>query len=277
MDPSRWRKVCDLFDAALAREPAERSGLLATVPAPELRRDVETLLAAHDAPGPLDRLAGRMDLMRTEAFGQRPTDPTVTERTYTLAPGRRLGRHEIRGRLGAGGMGEVYRAYDTRLEREVAIKVLGRRVLERPGALQRFEQEARAASALNHPNIITLYDIGEEPSFPYIVMELVEGQSVRHMMHGPWPLELLLHLATQIADGLVAAHERAIVHRDLKPENILVSRDWIAKIVDFGLAQVRLAPDDAPTQLAGAIQGTLGYMPPETVAGAPADPRSDQF
>ncbi len=280
MDPVRWRQLCDLFDAALEVEPAERSGWVAAVRDLDLRREVESLLAAHEAPGPLDRLAAQMDLMRAEALPGRLSKPGATECTNSLAPGRRLGRHEIRARLGAGGMGEVYRAYDTRLLREVAIKVLGRRILERPGALQRFEQEARAVSALNHPNIIALYDIGEEPSFPYIVMELVEGESMRQMLHGPWPLELLLHLATQIADGLVAAHERQIVHRDLKPENILVSREWVAKIVDFGLAQFRLAPEQCGREKqeeAGAVQGTLGYLPPEILAGAPADPRSDQF
>ena len=179
-------------------------------------------------------------------------------------------------------MGEVYRAFDTRLQREVAIKVLARRVQQRPGALQRFEEEARAASALNHPNIITVYDIGEEESFPYIVMELVEGESLRSMLARPWPVELLLHLAVQIADGLVAAHERQIVHRDLKPENILVSRQGIAKILDFGLAQLDedVSSDQAPAErpaAAGVFVGTLGYLSPEALAGEPVDLRADQF
>jgi predicted ATPase len=280
MDPVRWRRVCDLFDAALERDPAERSGLVAAVADLELRRELESLLAAHEAPGPLDRLAPHMNLMRVEAFSGRLSEPVAAERAHSLSPGRRLGRHEIRARLGAGGMGEVYRAYDTRLRREVAIKILGRQVLERPGALQRFEQEARAASALNHPNIITLYDVGEEPSLPYIVMELVEGESVRRMLHAPWPLELLLHVAIQIADGLVAAHDKDIIHLDLKPENVLVTRTWVAKIVDFGLAQFRRAPEVSGTETPaapGALQGTLGYVAPETLAGAPADARSDQF
>ena len=280
MDPLRWRQVCDLFEAALEREPADRAGLLDAVGDVEVRREVESLLAAHEAYGPIDRLASGMDLMRSEALSGRPSRPAAAnDRTTHLPLGQRLGRHEIRARLGAGGMGEVYRAYDTRLQREVAIKILNRRIHERPGALQRFEQEARAASALNHPNIATLYDIGEEPALPYIVMELVEGESVRQMLHAPWPLELILHLAIQIADGLVAAHERQIVHRDLKPENVLVTRGWVAKIVDFGLAEFRLDSEERSVNGGepGAVQGTIGYSAPEMLAGAAADPRSDQF
>ncbi len=280
MEADRWRQVCDLFAAALDREPAERSELLAAIPDGDLRREVESLLAAHDAPGPLDRLAASVDLLRREVLASgRSSSPPATGATR-LTPGRRLGRHEIRARLGAGGMGEVYRAYDTRLQREVAIKVLGNRILDRPGALQRVEQEARAVSALNHPNVVTLHDLGGDASFPYLVMELVEGDSVRQLLHGAWPLELLLHVAVQIADGLVAAHERGIVHRDLKPENVLVTRDWVAKIVDFGLAEFRV-----PATIAGGgedavtrpLQGTAGYVPPEVLAGAPCDPRGDQF
>jgi predicted ATPase len=174
-------------------------------------------------------------------------------------------------------MGEVYRAYDTRLQREVAIKVLGRRLLGRPEALQLFEQEARAVSALNHPNIITLYDIGEEPAFPYIVMELVEGKSLREMLSASssWPLGPLLRVANQVAEGLVAAHERHIVHRDLKPENILVSHDGVAKIVDFGIAQIRM--DYGGADVPKGFRGTLGYVSPEALACEPVDARSDQF
>jgi predicted ATPase len=282
MGPDRWRRVCELFDGALALDRAARPGFLDAVGDADLRREVESLLAAHETTGPLDRLAAHMALVRAAAFSGAPPEPAARERGYGLAPGQRLGRHEIRSSLGAGGMGEVYRAYDPRLQREVAIKVLGPWLLERPGALQRFEQEARAASALNHPHIVTVHDVGEERSLPYIVMELVDGQSVRQMLQAPVPVELLLDLATQIADGLVAAHDREIVHRDLKPENILVSRRSVAKIVDFGLAQFRpaRAPDTLGTagqEQPGGIQGTLGYVAPEILAGGPADARSDQF
>ncbi len=277
MEPVRWRRVCELFDAALALDPGERGGFVAAVEDVELRRELESLLAAHEAIGPLDRLAPQMGVMRREAFSGEAAQAPTAERAPTLAPGRRLGRHEIRGSIGAGGMGEVYRAHDTRLHREVAIKILGRRVLERPGALQRFEEEARAASALNHPNIVTVHDVGEEPAFPYIVMELVDGHSLRGMLHAPWPLDLLLHVAIQIADALVAAHDRGIIHLDLKPENVLVSRTWVAKIVDFGLAQFRRGDVERAEEPPGAPRGTLGYVAPEILAGAPADPRADGF
>jgi predicted ATPase len=286
MDAVRWRRVSALFLEALEADGTERAVLLGGVVEPDLRHEVESLLAAHEGPGAVDRLTVEMDELRRVALARASSTSSLEsrdgERPPILEPGRRLGRHEIRTRLGAGGMGEVYRAYDTRLERDVAIKVLGRRVQEKPGALQRFEQEARAASALNHPNIITVYDIGEEASCPYIVMELVEGSSLRQMLGAPWPLDLILHLCVQIADGLVAAHERQIVHLDLKPENILVNRQGAVKILDFGLAQFRrhvLAPPGEMASPAppGALLGTPGYLAPESLAEEPPDARADQF
>jgi len=292
MQGDRWRRVVQLFGDALEREPRERGAFLDAARAdPELRQEMESLLAAHEATGPLDRLAAQMDQLRQQALAVQPTLERVTEQEGAagsgvprLGPGDRLGRYEIRSHLGAGGMGEVYRALDSRLGRDVAVKIVGRRAQERPNALERFEQEARAASALNHPNIITVHDIGEERFFPYIVMELVEGESLRQMLAGPWPVELLLHVAVQIADGLAAAHERGIVHCDLKPENILVTRQGIAKILDFGIAQFRLieTPRDAPDSGSraprrGPLMGTVGYMSPEVVAGGSPDFRSDHF
>jgi predicted ATPase len=291
MDDDRWRLVCSLFGDAVERDGEERAALLGAAADPDLRREVESLLAAHEGTGSLDRLAAQMDGLRRAALAGVTGVPSAANAGGRAPPaglesGQRLGRHEIRARLGAGGMGEVYRAFDTRLQREVAIKILGQGVRLRSGALQRFEQEARAASALNHPNIVTVYDIGEESSFPYIVMELVEGASLRQMLSGPWPIELLLHVAVQIADGLVAAHERHIVHGDLKPENILLNRQGIAKILDFGLAQfwiagvalnpleARLAEGSLPR---GALLGTPGYLSPEIVRGEVADERADQF
>jgi predicted ATPase len=282
MVDDRWRRVCSLFGAVVESAAAGRAALLDAAVDPELRREVESLLAAHEGAGSLDRLAAQLDGMRRAALASR--DGSVASAggraaPAALAPGRRLGRHEIRSRLGAGGMGEVYRAFDTRLQREVAIKILGQSVRLRSGALQRFEQEARAASALNHPNIVTVYDIGEESAAPYIVMELVEGASLRQMLSRPWPLDLLLHVAAQLADGLVAAHERRIVHGDLKPENVLVSRHGIAKILDFGLAHFRVAEalPDAAAPRPGALLGTPGYLAPEIVRGYAADERADQF
>jgi len=152
-----------------------------------------------------------------------------------LSAGAHLGPYEILSPLGAGGMGEVYRARDTRLDREVAIKVLSKELAEDSGRLKRFEKEARAASALNHPNIVTIYDIGSVDSTLYIAMERVEGKTLRDLLAGgPLPIKKLLQAATQIAEGLAKAHDAGIVHRDLKPENVMVTKDGLVKILDLG-------------------------------------------
>ena len=204
----------------------------------------------------------------------------------TLTAGSRLGPYEILAPLGAGGMGEVYRARDTRLGREVAIKVLPSELSSDKERLRRFEQEARAASALNHPNIVTVHDIGEVDSAPYIAMELVEGKTVRELIvSGPLPVRRLLAIAAQVAEGLAKAHAAGIVHRDLKPENLMVSADGFVKILDFGLAKLAEASDAlsrSPTMAPpethpGTVLGTVGYMSPEHAAGQTLDFRSDQF
>jgi predicted ATPase len=283
MDEDRWRQLSALLGGALELRGEARTAFMRDVVPAELRGEVESLLAASETAGPLDRLEAGMDALRSAAlastrFSSGPAEGAGAEIAAGLRPGQRLGRHEIRARVGAGGMGEVYRAFDTRLAREVAVKVLGRRVLERPDARSRFEQEARAASALNHPNIITVHDIGDEQSLPYIVMELIDGESLRQLLcAGPCPVELLLHLAIQISDGIVAAHERQIVHGDLKPENILLNRQRVAKIVDFGLARFRVDDPPATSATRIALQGTPGYLAPELLAGRPADARCDQF
>src|SRR5881409_633309 len=157
----------------------------------------------------------------------------------TLPIGSRLGPYEILAPLGSGGMGEVYRARDARLGREVALKVLPSELSENADRLSRFEQEARSASALNHPNIVTVHDIGRSDSTSYIAMELVEGRTLRELSAGdPLPVRRVLAHAVQIADGLAKAHAAGIVHRDLKPENVMVSKDGFAKILDFGLAKL---------------------------------------
>jgi Tol biopolymer transport system component len=205
-----------------------------------------------------------------------------------LGTGSRLGPYEIVAPIGVGGMGEVYRARDGRLGREIALKVLPTEVAQDSERRTRFEQEARAASALAHPNIVTVYDVGESDSTVWIAMELVEGRTVRDLLaSGPLSARRALEIGTQVAEGLAAAHAAGIVHRDLKPENLIVSRDGYVKILDFGLAKLverGIAAAEGPTVSAGApgtepgtVMGTVGYMSPEQAAGQPLDFRSDQF
>ena len=204
-----------------------------------------------------------------------------------LTSGTKLGPYEIQSPLGAGGMGEVYRAHDTRLGRDVAIKVLPQSFSSDPDRLQRFQREARVLSALNHPNLLAIYDVGVQDGVNYLVSELLEGQTLRERMNGTaLPPRKVTEYALQLAHGLAAAHDKAIVHRDLKPDNVFVTRDERVKILDFGLAkQTHLAApaadsatltSPAPT-LAGVVLGTIGYMSPEQVRGETVDHRSDIF
>jgi eukaryotic-like serine/threonine-protein kinase len=197
--------------------------------------------------------------------------------------GSKLGPYEFLSPLGAGGMGEVWRARDTRLGRDVALKILPEALASDPGKARRFDKEARAASALNHPNIVTVYEVGSADAISYIAMELVEGKTLRETIFaGPLALKTVLNVACQIASGLARAHGAGIVHRDLKPENVMISRDGLAKVLDFGLAKRMPFEGDAgsieSTQTQeGAVVGTVGYMSPEQAAGKPLDYRSDQF
>ena len=205
----------------------------------------------------------------------------------TVAPGTRLGPYEILSPLGAGGMGEVYRARDTRLGREVAVKVLPERYSGDTDLARRFEQEARAVAALSHPNVVTLYDFGRDGDRLYAVSELLEGETLRtRLAHTPPPWQKAIDIAVAVADGLAAAHARGIVHRDLKPENIFLTSDGRVKILDFGLARWRPAAGaagetSAPTAAGGTepgyVMGTVGYMSPEQVRGEQAEPTSDIF
>ncbi len=205
----------------------------------------------------------------------------------TLSAGTKLGPYEILAPIGAGGMGEVYRAKDPRLGREVAIKVLPELFSQDKDRLKRFEQEARSASALNHPNIVTIHEIGLVDGTSYMAMELIDGTSLRELLaSGPLASKRLLELAVQIAEGLSKAHGAGIVHRDLKPENVMVSKDGYVKLLDFGLAKLFVAPQDGGSGMAtaihqetqpGTVMGTVGYMSPEQASGRPVDFRSDQF
>ena len=199
----------------------------------------------------------------------------------TVGPGTRLGPYSVIAAIGSGGMGQVYRAHDDRLGRDVAIKVLPPEVAADADRLRRFEQEARAAAALNHSNILALYDIGSEHGVSFIVTELLDGRTLRELLAEERPATArVIDLAAQIADGLAAAHGRNLVHRDIKPENIFVTTDGHAKILDFGLAKVVEPSGEVPTRAATAphtVLGTAGYMAPEQVRGQPLDHRADIF
>jgi Tol biopolymer transport system component len=201
----------------------------------------------------------------------------------SLAPGSRLGPYEIVGPLGAGGMGEVYRAKDTRLGRDVAVKILPVHLSQHPEVRERFEREARAISSLNHPNICTLYDIGREGEADYFVMELLDGESLgARLERGPMKLDEVLRIGAQIAEGLSAAHKQGIVHRDLKPGNVVLTKSG-AKILDFGVAKLReeqvveTATRTTPLTSVGSMVGTVQYMSPEQLEGRPVDHRADLF
>jgi len=205
----------------------------------------------------------------------------------TLASGTKLGRYEIRSQLGAGGMGEVYQGRDTHLGRDVAVKVLPTNLSTDTDRLRRFEQEACAASALNHPNILVVHDIGSHDGTTYVVSELLEGETLRKRIAGtPLGQRRAVDYALQIANGLAAAHEKGIIHRDLKPDNIFITNDGRVKILDFGLAKLtqldgNQVQTDIPTRRVntdpGVVMGTVGYMSPEQLKGSPVDQRSDIF
>ena len=207
-----------------------------------------------------------------------------------LAPGDRLGPYEVVSRLGKGGMGEVFRARDVRLGRFVALKVLPPELTPEPSRarrLRRFELEARSASALSHPNVVSIFDVGRRGNLPYLAMELVEGRTLESLLErGPLPIRLLLDVAVQLAEGIAAAHEAGIVHRDLKPANLMLSKNGFLKILDFGLARsdgfdtdlgAAGSTETSPATVPGAILGTVGYMSPEQAMGETVDERSDQF
>jgi TolB-like protein len=207
----------------------------------------------------------------------------------SLSSGTRLGPYEIRGSLGRGGMGEVYRAADPRLGREVAIKILSAETASDPDSIRRFEKEARAVASLSHPHIVPLFDVGEAEGLRYVVTELVEGETLRSLLlSGPLPAPEAARIASEVAQGLAAAHEKGLVHRDIKPENIILGRNGAARILDFGLVQrvepapLGGAPEDALTAgpastEIGTIAGTVGYMSPEQIRGERPDGRSDIF
>ena len=272
MTPERWRQITDIFHAALTRHADSREKYLSDACQDDLslRPEVDALLACHEAAGD---------------FGE-ATLRTTLELSRRLPPGTELGPYRLEQVLGAGGMGEVYRAHDMRLGRHVAIKILPEVFRDDPERRRRFEREARAISNVTHPHICTLHDIGEHNGLTYLVMELVEGETLATRLDsGPLPLDHALRYGIEIASALDRAHRQGIVHRDLKPGNVMLTKDG-AKLLDFGLAKLRAepaaigsgAPTGGPTSTAeGAILGTLPYMAPEQLEGKEADARTDIF
>ena len=234
MTRERWQQVCDLLEQALEVAPQQRPALLDRACGADrpLRQEVEVLLASSDHV--------RSSFLQAPPLVERMSQTESTTRDV-LTPGAKLGPYLIQSLIGTGGMGEVYRARDTELKREVAIKVLPEFWSRDPERLHRFELEAQAAAALNHPNIISIHHVGQYDGSPYIVTELLQGETLRERLRrGPILLRKAVEYAVQIAHGLAAAHDRSIVHRDLKPENLFVTKDGRVKILDFGLA--RLGP-----------------------------------
>jgi serine/threonine protein kinase len=284
MIPRReWESLRALFEAALQRPAAERSAFLRDQSHGDEAtcREVESLLAAHEQ---------AEDFLK-ESAADPASENVLPIDTPRLAAGSRLGAFEILEPLGIGGMGEVYRARDTRLDRCVAIKVLSAELEIAPRGRQRFEREARAISKLSHPHICTVHDVGtaqvDRSEVSFLVLELLEGETLAaQLARGPLPIPIALTYATDVADALATAHAHGIVHRDLKPSNVMVTRSGV-KLLDFGLAQLRM-PDGAAAELpatashtpltaAGMVFGTLPYMSPEQVEGRRVDSRSDIF
>jgi len=277
MTPERYQHIGRLLDAALARAPEERAAFLdqACAGDPDLRQEVESLLAYEEQAAHLmERPPGAVV---AGALAEEPARSMV---------GRELGRYQMLSLLGAGGMGEVYRAKDTRLGREVAVKILPPHLADDPEALSRFEREARAVAALSHPNILAIHDFGTEHGVSYAVMELLEGETLgARLKRSALEWREAVEIGIAVTEGLQAAHAKGIIHRDLKPENIFLTTEGRVKILDFGIARVkRQVSVEAPswstvaeTTQPGTVRGTVVYMSPEQVRGEVVEAPSDLF
>ena len=278
MRPERWQRIKELFESALEREPDKRAAFLDRECAGDeaLRSEVESLLSSHEQ---------SESFMESPAVEDAAADLLADDRK--LQAGQAIGRYEILSMIGEGGMGEVYLARDSRLQRKVALKMLPAYLSRDRDRLRRFEQEARAASALSHPNVCMIHEISEaEDGRPYIAMEYVEGETLRQRLERePIKLGESLDVAVQVASALAAAHEAGIVHRDIKPENIMLRRDGLVKVLDFGLAKLAEHPVSQIVTKAGTrsgvktepgvVLGTAQYMSPEQARGLAVDARTD--
>ena len=275
MQPERWQQIDQLFHLALEKERDERELFLAEVCAGDevLRNDIEELIASHE---------------QAEDFIESPASDLAAgwfaRGQSGLKPGEKIGPYEVQSVLGIGGMGEVYLAIDTRLSRQVALKLLPPRFTSDPERVRRFEQEVRAASALNHPNFVTIHEIGHVNNTQFMVTEFVQGQTLRQLMNEkPFTLNEALNVAIQVASALAGAHSAGIVHRDIKPENIMLRADGYVKILDFGLAKLTETQtlDSDPETITllqsspGLVMGTVQYMSPEQARGKKVDARTD--
>src|SRR5262245_29819178 len=295
MTPEQWKKLDALFHEALELDKEARAAHLARVCGDDgqLREEAERLLAAHEREG---------DFIEAPSFAE-TMGPSADDLNQSPV-GRRIGPYQVISMLGRGGMGEVFLAEDTRLERKVALKILPGDFTQSPDRLRRFEREAKAASALNHPNILTIHEIGESDGAHYIVSEFVEGETLRAMIErGRLDVDQAITIAEQLASALGVAHEAGIIHRDIKPENVMVRPDGLVKVLDFGLAkltEMRIADcglrieeaemlartsQDIPQSAIrnphstepGVVMGTVSYMSPEQARGEKVDHRTDIF
>ena len=285
MNPEQWQAIHELFETALEQPVEERAAFLteACKGDEEMRRRVEAMLAAD----------ARNDLLMDRPAYQdvtilSPTPPPDDSQSFT---GEMIGVYKLIKQVGHGGMGTVYLVYDTRLGRRAALKLLPSNLVNNPERVRRFQREARTASALNHPNIITIYDFGQESGRDYIVTEFVEGRTLREYIGRPdLTLNQILDVVIQVASALEAAHAAGIVHRDIKPENIMLRPDGYVKVLDFGLAKLtdvesgsdETKADDSPKSSdfetrTGIVLGTANYMSPEQARGQKVDGRSDLF
>jgi serine/threonine protein kinase len=290
MQPERWQQVSQIFEAALALPAEERPAFVAAQCGPDLslRSEVESLIASHEKASADSFISGHA---AERAAPLLPADEEQSESSrYRLRPGQRVGNYEVKELLGVGGMGEVYRAIDSRLDRTVALKILPAEVATDQRRMLRFKQEARVVSGLNQPNILTIYEFGEDQELHFLASEYIDGDTLRReLVRGQLTLPQILEIAIQICAALDAAHEANIVHRDIKPENVMIRRrDRVVKVLDFGLAKLadkksnlgQSTDTEAATEvllktMPGSIMGTFNYMSPEQAQGLHVDHRSD--